>query len=74
MNNFGLIELWNQGDLVTRGVFIMLLVMSLASWMVIILKALDLRRYARQARSIESFWHAAVMASETVLSVISIYS
>ncbi len=62
MNNFGLIELWNQGDLVTRGVFIMLLVMSLASWMVIILKALDLRRYARQARSIESFWHAADFA------------
>jgi biopolymer transport protein ExbB len=34
--------------------------MSLASWIVIIVKALDLRRYAGQARQIESFWHAPI--------------
>ena len=61
-NDFGLSHLWAQGDLVTRGVFILLLAMSLASWMVIIIKALDLRRYLRQARQIESFWHAADFA------------
>jgi biopolymer transport protein ExbB len=61
-SEFGLINLWNQGDIVTRGVALLLLGMSLASWMVIIIKALDLSRYARQSRSIESFWHAADFA------------
>ncbi len=58
----GLAHLWSQGDIVTKGVAILLLLMSVASWIVIILKALDLQRYARQARSIESFWHAADFA------------
>lgn len=55
---FGLAHLWNQGDLITKGTAVLLLAMSLASWMVIIIKALDLRRYASQSRQIESFWHA----------------
>jgi biopolymer transport protein ExbB len=59
---FGLAHLWNQGDIVTKAVAVMLLGMSLASWMVIIIKALDLRRYTRQSRSIESFWHSADFA------------
>jgi biopolymer transport protein ExbB len=60
--DFGLAHLWSQGDIVTRAVALLLLAMSLASWMVIIMKALDLRRHARQARQIESFWHAADFA------------
>ena len=59
---FGLLHLWNQGDLVTRGVALLLLAMSIASWLVIVIKALDLRRYASQSRRIESFWHAADFA------------
>ena len=58
----GLAHLWSQGDIVTKAVALMLLAMSLASWMVILIKALDLRRYARQSRSIESFWHSADFA------------
>jgi biopolymer transport protein ExbB len=58
-NQFGLANLWNQGDIVTRGVALLLLVMSLSTWIVIIVKALDLRRFAAQARAAESFWHAA---------------
>jgi biopolymer transport protein ExbB len=61
-NDFGLAHLWAQGDIVTRAVALLLLGMSLASWMVIIAKGLDLRRYASQARQIESFWHAADFA------------
>ena len=61
-NDFGLIHLWGQGDIVTRAVFLLLLAMSLASWMVIVIKALDLRRHLQQARRIESFWHAADFA------------
>jgi biopolymer transport protein ExbB len=54
-----LLNLWNQGDLITKFVATLLLAMSLATWMVIILKALDLRRFASQSRDVESFWHAA---------------
>jgi biopolymer transport protein ExbB len=61
-SQFGLVNLWNQGDIVTRAVALLLLGMSLASWIVIIIKALDLRRYAGQSRKIESFWHAADFA------------
>jgi len=60
--DFGLAHLWSQGDIVTRAVAVLLLGMSLASWMVIVMKALDLRRHASQARQIESFWHAADFA------------
>jgi biopolymer transport protein ExbB len=59
---FGLMHVWAQGDFVTRAVALLLLGMSLATWMVIIIKALDLRRFLKQARHIESFWHAADFA------------
>ena len=59
---FGLINLWTQGDFITKSVAVLLLVMSLATWMVIIIKALDLRKFAAQARATESFWHAADFA------------
>lgn len=58
----GLAHLWSQGDVVTRAVAVLLLGMSTASWIVIVLKALDLRRYAAQARQVEGFWHAADFA------------
>ena len=61
-NDFGLMHVWAQGDWVTRAVALLLLGMSLASWMVIIIKALDLRRFMAQARKIESFWHASDFA------------
>jgi biopolymer transport protein ExbB len=58
----GLAHFWSAGDIVTKAVALLLLGMSLASWMVIVLKVLDLQRYRRQARSIESFWHSADFA------------
>ncbi|MBL0419444.1 MotA/TolQ/ExbB proton channel family protein [Ramlibacter sp. AW1] len=59
---FGLAHLWQQGDIIIKGVAVLLLAMSLASWMVIIIKALDLRRWAAQARRTEAFWHSADFA------------
>ncbi len=55
----GLLNLWSAGDGVTRGTALLLLAMSLASWAVIVVKALDLRRTAAHARRAEGFWHAA---------------
>ena len=54
----GLLSLWTQGDWVTRTVALLLLTMSLSSWMVILIKALGLRQIASQARATERFWHA----------------
>lgn len=58
----GLITLWTQGDWVTRFVAILLLAMSLASWAVIITKALMLRHARKQAAATEGFWHSADLA------------
>ena len=55
---YGLANVWDQGDLVTRCVLLILLAMSLASWIVILLRLIDLRRLAAQARCTEAFWHA----------------
>ncbi len=61
-NEFGLINLWTEGDAVTRFVALVLLVMSLASWVVIILKTLNLLAAQKQAQRIEAFWHSAHVA------------
>ena len=58
-SQLGLINVWNQGDWVTRSVVLLLLVMSLASWMVILIKALDLLRFRRMAKGVNGFWHSA---------------
>ena len=54
----GLLTLWTQGDLVTRAVALLLLLMSLASWIVILIKALGLRQISKAAQATESFWLA----------------
>jgi len=57
-SQFGLANVWSQGDLVSRSVAVLLLVMSLASWMVILIKTLDLMKYKRIAKNAENFWHS----------------
>ena len=59
---FGLANLWSQGDLITQGLVLLLFVMSLWTWIVIVAKALDLRRFAAQARATERFWRATDFA------------
>jgi biopolymer transport protein ExbB len=55
---FGLVNVWAQGDLVTHSVLVLLLAMSLASWIVIALKVLGLRSLSVQAAATERFWRA----------------
>ena len=59
---FGLASLWSLGDGVTRSVLILLLLMSVASWLVIILKSINVLRIKRMASRGESFWHSADIA------------
>jgi len=58
----GLAHVWTQGDWVTRSVAIVLLVMSLTTWVIILWKALDQRAQRAQAKGIEGFWHSADFA------------
>jgi biopolymer transport protein ExbB len=59
MQDLGLHHLWAQGDFVMRATAIILLIMSVLSWIVILTKAFDLVRLRKIARSAENrFWHA----------------
>lgn len=62
-SQFGLASVWSQGDIVIRSVAVLLLLMSLASWMVIIIKSLDLLRYKKIARHADGFWHTSDLAT-----------
>ena len=58
-SQFGIANVWIQGDFVTRAVAILLLAMSLASWIVILIKAVDIFKFKSLAGRTESFWHSA---------------
>ncbi len=55
---FGIAHLWAQSDSVNRSVALLLLLMSLASWSVILFKAWSLWRMRRHVASAAAFWHA----------------
>ncbi|MDW8260051.1 MAG: MotA/TolQ/ExbB proton channel family protein [Gammaproteobacteria bacterium] len=58
-NPYGLIQLWNQGDIVARSTLIILVIMSLASWYVIFTKVWDQRKLRIAAINAEQkFWTA----------------
>src|ERR1700752_1412829 len=57
-NPYGLLSLWTQGDLVIRSVTLALVVMSMLSWYVIVVKALQQTRMRKlSAAAGDSFWH-----------------
>jgi biopolymer transport protein ExbB len=62
-SQFGLANVWSQGDFVIKAVAVLLLGMSLASWVVILMKALDVVRYKKFARNAEDFWHSEDFAA-----------
>ena len=59
-NPYGLDALWRQGDFVSKGTLITLLIMSIGSWYIGILKLLEQAKLMRQAKeSDEKFWKAS---------------
>ncbi|WP_311221218.1 MULTISPECIES: MotA/TolQ/ExbB proton channel family protein [unclassified Acidovorax] len=62
-SQFGIANVWIQGDFVTRFVAVLLLGMSLISWIVILIKALDIIRLKKHARAARDFWHSEDFAS-----------
>ena len=58
-NPYGLGALWEQGDFVAKGTLIIMVIMSLSSWYVIIMKLLDQRKLMASAKVAEQkFWSA----------------
>ncbi len=54
---YGLESLWTQGDFVTKSIAVLLITMSIASWYVIVTKALQLWRYRNASRAAgHAFW------------------
>jgi len=59
MQDIGLPHLWSQGDFVIRAAAIILLVMSVLSWIVILTKTWDLIRLDKMAQGAEKrFWQS----------------
>lgn len=57
-NPYGIEALWYQGDLVTKSVAIILLLMSVISWYVILTRSVRVIAIRRVARNMPQFWHA----------------
>ena len=59
----GFDHFWSQGDFITRGVAVLLLLMSISAWVVIFWKGWLLRRVRRDlARAVAAFWAAPTLA------------
>ena len=61
-NSFGLAHLWASGDAVSHTVAVILVLMSVASWYLILAKAWDWWRLRRSARNVAGFWSATRVA------------
>src|SRR5213082_344774 len=58
-NPYGLAALWATGDIIARAVLVILLIMSLASWYVMLTKLWDQSKLKQSARVVEKqFWSA----------------
>ena len=58
-NPYGLEALWKQGDFISRGVLIILVIMSMGSWYIMFVKVWEQSKLFKQAREVQSkFWAA----------------
>jgi len=61
-NPYGLEALWKQGDFVSRGTLIILVIMSIGSWYLGIVKLIEQRRLMKDAREADSkFWSTGAL-------------
>jgi biopolymer transport protein ExbB len=55
-SNFGIAHLWHQGDAVTHIVALILLIMSIGSWFIIIIRVISLYQVKPLVKEIAQFW------------------
>lgn len=61
-NPYGIEAMWLQGDPVIKSVAVLLLLMSVTSWFVIVIRTWGLFRLRRPTRALADFWHAQTFA------------
>ncbi|HEY3325634.1 MAG TPA: MotA/TolQ/ExbB proton channel family protein [Novimethylophilus sp.] len=67
-NPYGLDALWKTGDFVAKGTLMILVVMSMGSWYIIVIKFFEQFKLLRQARAItDDFWNAGVQGGLKLL-------
>jgi biopolymer transport protein ExbB len=65
-NPYGLEALWKQGDFVSRGTLIILIIMSMGSWYIMFVKVYEQMKLFRQAREVQAkFWQASSVTDGT---------
>ena len=66
-NPYGLEALWKQGDFVARGTLIILVIMSIGSWYIGVVKLIEQARVMKDAREAdEKFWKAKTVKDAIV--------
>ena len=65
MNPYGLEALWATSDVVTKTVLLMLVVMSIGSWYIMVVKVLEQSKMGKQAEEAQAFWTAKTVAEGT---------
>lgn len=65
MHDFQMIDVWNYGDFVTRSVAIILLLMSIASWSMIVIGCLRSLRFNNQTKNSLKFWDKDTLTEAT---------
>ena len=65
-NPYGLEALWKTSDAVAKTVLLMLLIMSVGSWYIMVVKVLEQAKIARQAKAAaKDFWSAGTVQQGT---------
>ena len=64
-NPYGLEALWATSDVVTKTVLMMLLIMSIGSWYIMVVKVLEQSKMGKQAEEAQAFWGAKTVAEGT---------
>lgn len=61
-NPYGLESLWKTSDAVAKTVLLLLLIMSIGSWYILIIKIIEQAKMGRQAKAVaKTFWPAATV-------------
>ena len=65
-NPYGLRQLWNQGDFVAKGTLAVLVIMSIASWYILITKLYESVKISGQAKAARQGFYKATNVGEAV--------
>jgi biopolymer transport protein ExbB len=65
-NPYGLEALWRQGDFVSKGTLLILVIMSMGSWYILFVKLWEQSKLKRHARAVQNgFWKASSLRDGT---------